>query len=305
MISSNIASRAECVNNHSPPRINISNQHTRGFSEIAKNKKVSLLHAQDSSHDIQKHQIRQISFEADSQPPLLIDENGNIGMVQIVKSQNVNQTEVVANSPYLSPPQQRFSVVPGPIPSKKDGNLSRKPTDKESKHSRVPSIMKNMDHDIRTKQTKIRIRKCHDLKWLTFFLLFTLLSLAIFIVGYLFSDQNRLIYGVQSDGNICGTKELLNYPYLYVFNYSQTDSYKKCVSHCPTLDIQRISCIDGKYEDPKISHNDQQTLVDNGECVYNVKTMSFFNRCIPSESNQTTDQFLSAVVNYSILNHLW
>ncbi|RKP20297.1 DUF580-domain-containing protein [Rozella allomycis CSF55] len=139
---------------------------------------------------------------------------------------------------------------------------------------------------------------------------------AIAVFAFKKGDINRLKYGIDSEGNLCGSLNDGDSPFkdqrgntkLFYFiptgtlNISKT--YKRCISECPTS-TSDIIC---KYGTATPSNSIALTnAIANGICSVGVKAKSVMNRCIPIEmqtpgSNgpSTVDSVLSAAFGKEI-----
>lgn len=92
-------------------------------------------------------------------------------------------------------------------------------------------------------------------------------------------NPNRLINAIDINGDICGvSKEVDTLPYGYYLPNFQV----VCVSHCPkNNNFEEFIC---RYEDQDDADDDVATgyqLVADRQCMYQVKTLPFINRCFP------------------------
>eukprot|EP00054_Salpingoeca_dolichothecata_P026510 m.189895 g.189895 ORF g.189895 m.189895 type:complete len:667 (+) comp25677_c0_seq7:74-2074(+) len=180
-------------------------------------------------------------------------------------------------------------------------------------------------------------RSCQDIIWLLAFIGFWV---GMLVIGGFALDNGeplRLIYGVDSYGNICGTTntrqvndsnsglDMTNYKYLYYQDPTDFGTLKLCVSECPsvssgTLDCSTASncngannltniCLSGVYSIHGASANSIATpdldKGDNGDgcpdVIYDSSNALGLRRCVPSES--LSGAFASYVTSfYSDLN---
>ncbi len=128
-------------------------------------------------------------------------------------------------------------------------------------------------------------RRCHDI---FFSILFVAFWVGMFMIaGFAVKngDVNRLRYGIDSDGNLCGVNnatglDMSGSPSLYYFNpTAPTTTYKRCLSACPN-NTGDVVC---KYG--VTASADPTTLagqMDNGDCVFTISSTSMLNRCFPT-----------------------
>lgn len=115
-------------------------------------------------------------------------------------------------------------------------------------------------------------RKCRDV---FFLLLFTLFWVGMFVIaGFAIKtgDLNRLQYGMDVDGSLCGvvnnaTVDMSSMPYVYYFNPIKVKStYRRCVSACPNA-TGEVIC---KYGIDNTT--DVATKLASGDCMLTIKS---------------------------------
>ncbi|TPX65108.1 hypothetical protein SpCBS45565_g05392 [Spizellomyces sp. 'palustris'] len=132
-------------------------------------------------------------------------------------------------------------------------------------------------------------RKCHDVFWL---ILFIIAFGAMVAVGYYsirYGNVNRLLYGRDSEGNLCGSingtdsaRDLRNETYLYYFDLDVNNTYKRCVYECPqhTADYNYIVC---PYDiSPATDVQGRMWQIGNGTCTVTIQSEAVLHRCIPT-----------------------
>lgn len=159
---------------------------------------------------------------------------------------------------------------------------------------------------------KIKGRRCTDVPFLLLLLLCWAGMSAVSYYAVGFGNLNRLKYGTDSEGNLCGApvgvdsaRNLTGMENVYYFNLSVSTSYKMCVSACPNeTDFSSVLC---KYG--VTASNDSANLISQilaSDCIYALKSTAVLNRCIPnvlinainstsSAINRTTSTWASAL----------
>ncbi|KAJ3149292.1 hypothetical protein HDU86_007015 [Geranomyces michiganensis] len=132
-----------------------------------------------------------------------------------------------------------------------------------------------------------RNRKCHDVFWLFVFILMFGGMVAISYYAIRYGNVNRLIYGRDSEGNLCGapigedsSRDLTNQTNLLFF-VEDPENYHRCVQSCPSttaLDANAVCRYDITLGS---SHSDIVEQVTNHSCTYTIESKSVINRCVP------------------------
>ncbi|KAI9005278.1 plasma-membrane choline transporter-domain-containing protein [Gaertneriomyces semiglobifer] len=145
-----------------------------------------------------------------------------------------------------------------------------------------------MDDDGDSPREDMRDRRCHDIFWL---LLFILVLAGVGAVGYFafrYGDINRLIYGRDSEGNLCGsnigddsTRDLSTRRQLYYLDLGDSGTARVCINSCPTVTAQEdvIVCW---YDVNPVTPAEKAAALADGTCVTTMASKSVLNRCIPS-----------------------
>ncbi|KAI8913146.1 plasma-membrane choline transporter-domain-containing protein [Powellomyces hirtus] len=150
-------------------------------------------------------------------------------------------------------------------------------------------------------------RKCHDV---FFLILFIIMFAAMCAVGYYsvrYGNVDRLIYGRDSEGNLCGSvigpdsaRDLQNQTNLLYF-IGDSNNYRRCVDSCPdtTATDSGIVC---KYDIPLAAARlDRIAQVEANDCTYTIKSKPVLNRCVPIQL--LTD--IKAAANASFYNETY
>ncbi|KAJ3340207.1 hypothetical protein HDU93_007297 [Gonapodya sp. JEL0774] len=132
-------------------------------------------------------------------------------------------------------------------------------------------------------------RRCQDIFWLLLFILFIGGMVAIGIVAIQKGDLNRLRYGYDSAGNLCGTNsgstDMTSKPNLYYWNPANFSTPRQCVESCvdpiSPIGLANIICAYGVTPGSDNSARLQQ--VATGKCFPMYSTTSVLNRCVPSD----------------------
>eukprot|EP00732_Lithocolla_globosa_P000964 Lithocolla_globosa_v1_NODE_397_length_4183_cov_17.938227.p1 type:complete len:706 gc:universal NODE_397_length_4183_cov_17.938227:4151-2034(-) len=146
----------------------------------------------------------------------------------------------------------------------------------------------------------LKNRHCTDVIWLILFILFWIGMIIIGAFAWNIGAPLRLLYGVDSDGNLCGDtnvdtgNDFTNQTYLLYFDpLNITASYAKCVSECPSIIVDwRVPFIDLQY-DPAIyaeckygiqptTSEEVAELAEVGLCMNPIVEHSdYLGRCFP------------------------
>jgi hypothetical protein len=137
-------------------------------------------------------------------------------------------------------------------------------------------------------------RKCHDIFFLILFVLFWMGMIAIGIIAMQKGNLDRLKYGNDTDGNLCGVDNkgdsALGIPprdnsaakLLYYFTpIPGVISVRKCISSCPKVTGDRI-CYYNITDPNVLPPQEFFELVAVGYCTFTIATTPLLNRCIPN-----------------------
>ena len=105
-------------------------------------------------------------------------------------------------------------------------------------------------------------------------------------------DINRLIYGRDSSGNLCGTVtahdsytfDATSMPYLYYFDPLNLTSYSRCVTTCPNVTFSpdsnySVICQYGVSQPTNFT--DTFLMIENGTCTPSIQSQEVLYRCVP------------------------
>ncbi|KAI8593682.1 plasma-membrane choline transporter-domain-containing protein [Geranomyces variabilis] len=133
----------------------------------------------------------------------------------------------------------------------------------------------------------VRGRKCHDVFWLFVFILMFGGMVAISYYAIRYGNVNRLIYGRDSEGNLCGapigedsSRDLSNQTNLLFF-VDDPDDYHRCVASCPSSTASDLTAVCRYDITLGSTHTDIFNQVSNHSCTYTIDSKSVLNRCIP------------------------
>ncbi|CAF2332821.1 unnamed protein product [Rotaria sp. Silwood2] len=156
------------------------------------------------------------------------------------------------------------------------------------------------------KQGLQRKRFCTDIPCCFIFLIFIILFIILSIFAFKEGDPEQLIHPTDSQGNLCGTGNFLDRPYLYFFDWTQcikafnipTNILKGRSSICSTTQVCVQQCPNKtsyyKFQnyyanrictyDVSATETDNEKLVNEGKCaLYIIASKSLFGRCIPEQ----------------------
>lgn len=130
-------------------------------------------------------------------------------------------------------------------------------------------------------------RKCQDVLFLILFALFWVGMIVIGGIAIKQGNLDRLKYGNDTDGNLCGTAnsgqgtDMTDKTYQYVFYPWDPTSYRRCMTACPNATLDYVC----KYNvsAPQTQLQFAQAF-QNKDCTYTYKTNSALNRCLPDAS---------------------
>ncbi|KAI8906304.1 plasma-membrane choline transporter-domain-containing protein [Gorgonomyces haynaldii] len=149
----------------------------------------------------------------------------------------------------------------------------------------------------KVQETPQKPRQCQDVFCLFVFIFMGVLVAVGCYLTYTTGNLNRLLYGVDSYGELCS----IDRPKLVYFNYSSSQSFKKCVNVCPDPIKQPLICIDNVQ--PLMAPPGQIAPSQTGQCALTTKTVLtiVFNRCVPVELTQgiTGDISLSVILSWA------
>ncbi|KAI8824855.1 plasma-membrane choline transporter-domain-containing protein [Fimicolochytrium jonesii] len=129
-------------------------------------------------------------------------------------------------------------------------------------------------------------RKCRDVIWLIIFLIMFAAMCAVGYYSIRYGNVDRLIYGRDSEGNLCGapngtdsSRDLRGQTDLVYF--LNDNDYRRCVDGCPsvTADYNTVIC---KYDVViAASVSDRAAQIQSGDCSLTIESKAVLNRCIP------------------------
>ncbi|CAG7816498.1 unnamed protein product, partial [Allacma fusca] len=109
-------------------------------------------------------------------------------------------------------------------------------------------------------------RSCTDVVYLIIYVVFCFLMILIGAFAYVYGNPYRLINGMDSFGNICGTSndafgnwsfsgmDMASKPYVLYFDLVNMDqSTKICVEQCPNRDLRSVSDLHKYYQDTGVN----------------------------------------------------
>ncbi|CAF0775776.1 unnamed protein product [Rotaria sp. Silwood1] len=156
------------------------------------------------------------------------------------------------------------------------------------------------------KQGLQRKRFCTDIPCCFIFLIFIILFIILSFFAFKEGNPEQLIHPTDSQGNLCGTGNFFDRPYLYFFDWTQCikafnipvnmlqgrpficPTTQVCVQQCPNKTTyykfpnyyENRIC---KY-DVNATDNNNEKLVNDGQCaLYIIASKPLFGRCIPEE----------------------
>jgi len=155
--------------------------------------------------------------------------------------------------------------------------------------------MGDIEQDRKGNNGPIPKRKVNDVIFLILFLIFWVGMFIIAGFSFKYGNLNRLKYGTDSYGNLCGTSntgfanaiDATQKPYLLLTQPWHTGSLQLCVSQCPSLTppadnayTQLVCKYDYAYT--PVSNSDAANKVSDGHCFWPIASTSALHRCIPA-----------------------
>ena len=101
------------------------------------------------------------------------------------------------------------------------------------------------EHDPDFKGPMKEGRSCTDIICLLLFIVYMLGWIAVGIYGFMHGNPWRIIYPSNSDGDICGSGDLSDKPYLLFFDLSRCAKPTVSFSGCPTPQVKSLAVFDG------------------------------------------------------------
>ncbi|KAJ3006370.1 hypothetical protein HKX48_000155 [Thoreauomyces humboldtii] len=133
----------------------------------------------------------------------------------------------------------------------------------------------------------VKGRKCHDVIWLILYIISFGAMVAVAYYSIRYGNVDRLIYGRDSEGNLCGAsmgvdsaRDLSNQTDLFYF-VDDPNNYRRCVPGCPTATATDAGIICMYDVTLASTHDDKVKQVTNHTCTYTIDSKSILNRCIP------------------------
>ena len=114
-------------------------------------------------------------------------------------------------------------------------------------------------------------------------------ALGLVVISWYNGNWERILNGVDSYGNLCGTNGTADYvkrPFVLFFNESMPLTYKMCVAECPDPTKTPVTCMIGTLQSSVSST--LQLQIYNGSCIYNIPKEIIFNHCIPIRNVSST-----------------
>ncbi|KAJ3044934.1 hypothetical protein HDV00_000217 [Rhizophlyctis rosea] len=160
---------------------------------------------------------------------------------------------------------------------------------------------------------KQKRRRCRDVFWLFLFMLVMVGMIVISGYAIKYGDEKRLLYGRDSEGNLCGAdvgqdsaRNLTGLTELYYFNLTTFDTYRRCIASCPDVDLDPIC----QYDQPvPTTMSDIQAAWNNGSCTATLKSRSVMHRCVPEilltfvdQASQSMAYNAAAAANFTVSN---
>lgn len=194
------------------------------------------------------------------------------------------------------------------------GNRNAKVAAEESPQTNVSGSDSNHPDNKPLKHegwSDIREKKRHCTDCL-FLLLLIGAWIAMTVVGFLTTgllESNRIKVGnparltnaMDHDGRICGYDSgVASKPYGYYLPEGLTAA---CVASCPSsTDVNQFICIsDSRTVDANANLTHAVQYILHGECMYQIKTRTFLNRCLPDTStSDAATAFAVAAVNQTL-----
>ncbi|KAJ3047837.1 hypothetical protein HK097_011137 [Rhizophlyctis rosea] len=134
---------------------------------------------------------------------------------------------------------------------------------------------------------KPKRRRCRDVFWLILFMLVMVGMIVITAYAIKYGDERRLLYGRDSEGNLCGasigvdsSRDLSTQTELFYFDLGDFDTYKRCISACPNATISVVCKYDVSTEGK--NPTEIQQMVSDGYCAVTLDSRSVMNRCVPN-----------------------
>jgi hypothetical protein len=190
------------------------------------------------------------------------------------------------------PPQQQYYAQPPHNDNRRTYPSTREYYDDDDQGGgrqaeRSVSKKKQYDTEPAPSANNIHNRKCHDIIWLILFLIVIAGMAAVGYYSVRYGNVDRLIYGRDSDGNLCGApvgvdsaRDLTSQRQLLYFVDDASD-YHRCVASCPTVTALDSGVVCRYDITPATTHAAIVAQVEADNCTYTVASESVLNRCVP------------------------
>eukprot|EP00300_Choanocystis_sp_HF-7_P040255 c671_g1_i1.p1 GENE.c671_g1_i1~~c671_g1_i1.p1 ORF type:complete len:380 (-),score=55.20 c671_g1_i1:213-1322(-) len=146
-------------------------------------------------------------------------------------------------------------------------------------------------------------RQCRDILFILLFILFNVGMVIVTVIAYRIGNPNRLLYGVDASGNVCGQKndglrngvDMTRKPYLFFGNPLSPRTDEICVERCPTSNVNifalsynksDIYCLLGYTGDKGRFDILFMGCVDNCKCFPQYTSMPVLRRCVPGPGSE-------------------
>jgi hypothetical protein len=132
----------------------------------------------------------------------------------------------------------------------------------------------------------LRRRYHRDKLWLVFFLIYWTVEIGVAIYAFANGRPARVLYGVDSLGNLCGQKsdiiDLSEKTRLWYANPEESNSLKLCVKECPSRNNTAIDNYVLRLLKPGGNFSSTNTILHA-----NMPTTDLANRCLPTNGTKT------------------
>ncbi|UJR34024.1 hypothetical protein I4U23_021438 [Adineta vaga] len=177
------------------------------------------------------------------------------------------------------------------------------------------------------KQGLDRKRSCTDIPCCLIFLIFIGGFVILSIFAFQEGDPKQLLHPTDSQGNLCGSGNLQDRPYVYFFDWTKCIKSVNFAANmlkgrpfvCPTTQICVQQCPNestyfglSNYQanrvctyDVTATQNDNDQLVENGKCAhYILASKPLFGRCIPETLQSLANDFFQVVDNNNVTKNI-
>jgi hypothetical protein len=144
--------------------------------------------------------------------------------------------------------------------------------------------------EVKERKSRVETKRiCYDFKILLIWMFSWAIMILITTQGLIQGNLYKILYPYDSYGLQCGI-DLIDQTSLVYFNLSTTQSYKRCITTCPSKSNNTVC----KYNTVASSLKSELTKqINNGSCAFIAKTNIAFFRCVP-ESLTSVTSFLNA-----------